>query len=625
MDNSFHRRLTREINNYLSQRIEISEGVFFSQYQTIKRIMKFKNRDLSGSKITEDLRYDYHFDIISPRVDSEVRNMRFDTKDIVIFSQNPTGDFPVVFIANAKLKEWMMNNGEDDKLKDVVEEFSSNGNILFKKVKGGYETTDPLNTYVTNQKAKDINDTALVERHEMTASDLTAMTGWDHVNDVIENSANITFFTATANTSTIDTAIKHYEIYEYTGEISEKEFNALKNIKDGDENKFFLAKVIVAGLTKSNTTEKYTMFAEKLKGTMADWYMDAHRGRYEGRFWRVGIYELLFDHQIRANEIANDIAAGLEWASKVIFKTSDASILQNIRADMDNGDVIRHSQNGEIMQLDVRLHNLDQLIADWNRVLQDADTLSNSTTIVRGEGAPSGMPFRSLSLMNDNATATYMSLRQKLTLPYRRVFREWILPPFLQHLKGEDIFRLTGDDAMVDRFRQVIVNSWYLQNLVKIGYHTQDVAEQIKAEKLKELEDLDPTLKNSPEVWKNVHPRLFVTIKGDKSDASEDTHDIMVFLTLEDDPNRRNWLLDRAYAISGMPIPPKQLTQPPPQSAIDPATGQPIQQGQQPQSTNGQNPRLQQRQQSRQQQQNASPSQPQLPAKTTSVGAAPIR
>jgi len=107
---------------------------------------------------------------------------------------------------------------------------------------------------------------------------------------------------------------------------------------DGDENNFFLAKIVIAGLQKNRMGKNTFYFAEKLTGKISDYYIYAHRGRYNGRFWRVGMCELLFDHQLRANEIGNQLARGLEWASKTIFRSEDPKVLQNIRADLDNGE-----------------------------------------------------------------------------------------------------------------------------------------------------------------------------------------------------------------------------------------------------------------------------------------------
>ena len=63
-----HKRMETDINSYLSQKVEVSNGVFFSQYKTINRIYKFRNRDLSGSKLNPDLSYDYYFDILTHNV-----------------------------------------------------------------------------------------------------------------------------------------------------------------------------------------------------------------------------------------------------------------------------------------------------------------------------------------------------------------------------------------------------------------------------------------------------------------------------------------------------------------------------------------------------------------------------
>ena len=566
-----HKRMETDIGNYISLKVEISRGVFFSQYRTINRIYKFKNRDLTGgAKINPDLSYDYYFDIIAPRTDSEVKNLRFDTKHVLIFSQNPRKDFPAVFIANAMLKSWMADNGEDLKLKAAVEEYSSNGNIGFKKVDGGYEIVDPLNTYITNIRAETVDETDIIERHgDMSASQIKAMTSWDQdvADEVIRDLGDKTYTVDKMATPTQSTA-KKYEIHEYTGEVNEREYNQVKGLEEGDKNIFFLAKVIVAGLQKGGKGKKFTLFAEKLKGKLSDHYIYGHRGRYEGKFWRVGMIELLFDHQIRANEIGNQLARGLEWSSKVVFKSKDSRVLQNIRADLDNGDVVITE---DLSQVDVKMRGFAELINDWNRVQEDADKLSNSFEVVRGETMPSGTPFRLASLIDANAGKLFTILRQKITLPYKRVFREWILPELVKDLKGEDVFRFIGETEILDELRELRVNNWYMQNLVKIGPHTAEIAEAIKAEKLDELRNFDPVIENMNEIWKGVLPRLFVTITGENSDMADNIQDMVELLNVETDPARIAFLLDSIYKIRGIPVPP------PPEEA--PAETQLLQRG----------------------------------------------
>jgi len=557
---SIYKRIETDIDNYLSSQVEISEGVFFNQYDLIKRIYKFKNKALQD-KINSDLSYNYYFDLISPRIDSEIKNLRFDSKNILVFSQNPTKDFAAVFLANAAMKDWLSENGEDIKLKDAIEEFVSNGNVGFKKISDGYEFVDPLNTYITNITAEDIEDTDIIERHEMTATDLRKKKhdGWDNVDQVIKELGNKTF-TAGNLTTPIETTNKRYEIYEFTGEVSEKEYNEVKGEKGGSEDVFFLAKIITAGLKKGGGRQKYTLFCEKLKKSMSDYYLYAHRGKYEGRFWRQGIYEMLFDHQIRANEIGNQLARGLDWASRVIFRSKDSKILQNIRADMDNGDIVI---TDDLTQVDVRMRSLDQLIADWNRLQTDADRLTNSFEVVRGESLPSGTPFRLGLLMDQNAGRMFTLLRQKITLIYKRVFREWVMPELVKGMKGKDIFRFVGETDILDQLREIMVESWYMDNLVQIGPHTREMAEGIKQEKLDEIRDSDPMVENSKEIWEGVLPRMFVTITGEGYLYNETVQDILQLIQYEQDPERINWLLDTMYKIRGINIPPKREEQAP--------------------------------------------------------------
>ena len=554
---NLYKRIETEISSYLFKSVQLSEGVNYSQHEIIDRIYKFANHDHSGEKINSDLSYNYWFDIISPRIDSEVKNLRFDTKNILVFSQNPRKDFAAVFVANASLKNWLSENGEDIKLKTAVERFSANGNVGFKRVAGGYDLIDDLNTYITNVTAESIDDSDIIERYEMIPSQMKKMKEWDqdNVNAVIKELGNKSF-TAAPETTSIESSSKKYEIYEFTGEVSEKEFNSIAGIeKEGDEDTFFLAKIVVAGLNKAKNGNKYTLFAEKLVGKMSDYYIYAHRGRFNGRFWRVGMYELLFDHQIRANEIGNGLARGLEWGSKTIFKSADAKIMMNIRADLENGDIVN---TADLSQVLVRMQGADQLIADWNRLMSDADSLANSYEVVRGETTPSGTTLGATRLMDTNAGKLFVLLRQKITLPYKRVFKQWVLPELIKDMKAKDVFRFTGETDVIDQLREIIVDSWYMDNLVKIGPHTEDIGKAIKQEKLDIMKKEDPVLNNAKEIWNSITSRVFVTITGENSDITDKIQDLMALVTLETDPDRVAWILDTMYKARGIPIPPKK-------------------------------------------------------------------
>jgi hypothetical protein len=547
--------IEEEISDYLSTTVDIAEGVGgYSQYRLVRRITLFKNRIYPGGKTDKQGRYKYWFDIIGPRVNSEVKNLQIDTKNFLVFSTQPQRDFTAVFLANARIKEFLWETGRADELNEVVEQFSGDGNALFKRVKGGYEVSDPSNTYIINQTAKTVDETAVIERHELTQSQLIEKQGvWKNVDEVIEHCHNRTM-SATERSADKTTTNPHYEIYERNGEVSEAELFEAQGKKDGDEKKYVLAKIIVAGLKKGAEDHKYILFAEKLTGKMSDVYTEAHRGPYKGKWWREGLYELLFDHEVRANEIGNQIARGLEWASKAVFRSSESIAANNILTDIANGNIIK---SADLQQVEVRMQGFDQLIADWNRLMADADRVANSFEIVNGE-TPAGTPFRLGALLDQNAGKLFVHLRQKLTIPYKNIFKKWILPELLKDLKTKDVIRLTGDAETISQLRKLQAENWFVRNLVKIGPAAAipEIKEALIEQKIKELGDKEPLLENDKKFWEGVLERLWITITGENMDLTEQMSTLATLLQFETDPFRRAFLLDRVYKVKGIDVPP---------------------------------------------------------------------
>ena len=498
-------------------------------------------------------------------MDNEVKNIDIDTKDILIFSENPVADFAPVFIANAAMKEYMWDTGRAEEMNAVAELYSGDGNVLFKKVKGGFQTTDPLNTYITIQTAETVDDTAIIERHMMTQSEIRSKEGvWNQtaIDHVIKNCGGKTF-SPTLRTGTRSTTSPFYEIYERTGEISEAALFEAQKREDGakgSDSKYVLAKIICAGLSDGGADEKNVLYAEALPAgkKRSDYYIEAHRGAYKGRWWREGMYELLFDHQIRANEIGNQLAKGLEWASKTFFKSADVRTIQSLKTDLQNGDIIR---SDDISQVEVRMQGLDQLIADWNRLMADADAIANSFEVISGDSLPANTPFRLGQLLDVNATKLFVFLREKLGNAYSRVFRSWILPEMVKDLRGKDIFRLTGNSDLIDMFFEIAAQNWYIDNLVEIGPHSPETAMLLKAEKMEELKKNDPLIKNSRDIWNDVIQRLYVTITGENTDLGAQLETLANLIQFEGDPARRAYVLDLIYKTKGIPLPPPPVPQ----------------------------------------------------------------
>lgn len=549
------KKIEQEIRDYLFGEVEITEGYRYSQYRLVRRIGLYANQIYSSGKIDKQGNYKHWFDITMPRRDNEVKNIDFDTKNVMVYSASESAaDFPAVFLTNAALREWMRTSGQAEELNSAIEQGSGWGNVLWKKIKGGYERLDLPNVYIVNQTAKTVNDTAVIERHQLTQSDLRAKAGvYKNIDEVIEYCGNKTF-SATTETTDKETTSPYYEVFERNGEISEAELFEAQGKKGGDETKYVLARVIVAGVEdKDGTDGRYVLFAEKLSGKMSDVYKEYHRGAYVGRWFRQGIVELLFDCQTRANEIGNQIARGLEWASKVILQTQDVLIAQNILTDLKNGDIVK--TKGTLAQVELRMQGIDQLIADWNRNIQTANEIANSREVVTGDSLPSGTPFRLGAMLNQNANKLFDFIREKLAIPLSELFEQWIIPELVKDLKARDVIRLTGDAKYVEMFYQLAVDSWYATNLARIGPHTPELADQLKKTKLDELKRSgDALVKNVPGIWEHFKPRAMVDITGEGVNLLSDLETLYTFISLEQDPVRRRALIEQAMRKKGIDV-----------------------------------------------------------------------
>ncbi len=564
-NSSIFKLIEGEIKSYQDNTVDLSDGVSFSQAKLVKRISLYENQQYPRGKIDSQGDYKYWYDIISPRVNDEVKNIDFDRSNIILYS-DATKDAVGIYLSNLQLSNWLRKTGQGEELNDSVEEFSSWGNVVWKKIKGGYERVDLKNFYVLNQTAKSLEDTAVIERHQLTQSDLrTKEEVWKNVDEVIKSCANKQF-SATEKSTPIDTTSPFYEIYERNGEISESKLKEAQDKTGGDDEKFVLAKVIVAGVKKNGSTaNRYVLFAEKISEMP---YRETHRGRYKGKWFREGMYEILFDCQTRANQLGNQIAKGCEWASKTIFRTADDTFVSNLLTDLRSGDILRAR---DLTQIDVRMQGLDQLIVDWNRNLQVADRLANSYEVVRGETMPSNTPFKLGNLLDQNANKLFDFLREKLALGFQKLIEDWILPDLLRDLKSQRIIDLTNSEENLKDYYKMVVGSWYIKNLINLPPHSPEIAQIIKEAKLEEItKDKKAIVKIEKGFWDNFEPRVKVVITGENVRLAAELESLYSFIQLESDPVRRTALIEMAMAkrnidISNLPktppLPPQQVLQ----------------------------------------------------------------
>ena len=549
------KQMEMEISDYFSKKVSAGGDENYSQPKLVRRISLFEGKIYPNGKFDKQGNYKFWYDIQTSRVDSEVKNIDFDTKNIEAYSPLQIDEVPSL-ISNLKLAEYLRDTGQAEELNSAIEEGSAWGNVVWKKVKKSYERVDLKNFYVINQVAQTLDGSTAIERHQLTSVELREKVGeWKNADKVLK-SCGQNIYKSDVESTEQDTTTPIFSIYERNGEVklSDLKEHLGEKPEETDKDKYVFAKVIGAGTegTNGGVKIKYIVHALNLSGLKnSDIYKEYHRGKYKGRWWREGIIELLFDCQVRANEIGNQIAQGLQYAAKVLFTGEDKQIIQNIITDIKNGDYIRSK---DLRQVEVRMQGFDQLMADWNRNIDQANEIANSREIVQGITPASGTPLGTSQMLNANANKLYDFLREKISIPIRKIYED-IIPEFLESLKAEEVLRLSGDSKMMDRMRNLIAENWYIENLAALGPHTRELAKILKQQKLEELsEKKELFITEFEKIFKNFKPRISVVITGENTRRMEERDAFVQFIPLEADPIRRSAMVEEGMRRSGIDV-----------------------------------------------------------------------
>ncbi len=124
-----------------------------------------------------------------------------------------------------------------------------------------------------------------------------------------------------------------------------------------------------------------------------------------------------------------------------------------------------------------------------------------------------------------------------------------------------------GDDKWLKRYYEVLVNSWYIRNLIVIGPHTQEDVDALKQAKFAEImEKKEAIIPLRKEFWKDFQPRAKVVIAGENVSLMAELETLSNFINLEMDPVRRTALIELAMKKKNIDI--ESLPKTPPEQAM---------------------------------------------------------
>lgn len=548
--------VVKEITDFETSSINLSNNVTFSQYQTVQDNLTQQNKGFLTklAQGQEDDRQSY--DIVTPMVETGVVNIDLDANSILPYTDN-SNYLAQEYFGQSLLKHFIKQTNIGQNINENEYDLLDNGNLVVRRVDNLaeiYRPVLPQNLYVIDQSARTLEDTTVIEKDVMNQTEVRTQTEWANI-DRVDKLCNIS-----------ETEIPYYEIYYRYGELSTcyignvmKEVHGIKyKEKEGDDRKYEQSLVVIAKPRTGAKDEQgkqlkgIVVFAEKLKKeefkitpklkvVRYKPYESVRLGKFNGRFWGEGYREIGRPYQNRANELGNQIRDVMKVASKLVFWSKDVRIAgKNVLSSIENGQILNAS---DLQLLNNQFPNLSLFAEEWNRNINECTKALKAFEVASGETLPSSTSATAINTQNIAVGKYHNFKRERYGLFLGTVFKRWVLPILLKDLNTEEAVEIMGDASYMETIVDAYLNGWLIENVVKMsalsgGVVTKQQAEQILAIKKEELLK-NPKLyaKMTEDFFKDVELYVGIDPTGESFNKQGKVSNIMQLIEFELNPN----------------------------------------------------------------------------------------
>jgi hypothetical protein len=441
-------QIRREAKDFYEHSISVVPGYSFNQYTTLKRIHLYLNSkyENGGQYLGRDLIF---FNVVNGPCEVAARMLNIDTKNIRLWPTNPKSYFST-WLLEKELKQWLKTSKMGKLLNQMAEEAPRYGTVVLEKTKDGARVVD-LRRLINDQTVDNITDSRFVTTiHYMTPTQLRE-TDWDNVERAIE-----LFGSPELQESFEDEAGNYHQmrstpyvkVYRRYGEVPAHwvDDSLRPGTKAGD--KLVRSLMITAGAdyqtesTEGKGEDELGLILFKSRWHKAWPFKDFHYQKIKGRYLGMGIVEMLFDVQVRMNEIKNAKRFSMDLSSMHLFQTKDKIIVRNALTDLQTGDVL-YSPNG-IEPILNEERNLPAFKDEEESYQMHADRISFATDAVNGSPLPASTPATNAIIAQQGSASVYAFKRENLALMLQDFFNDLVLPQCLKDLNAEHVMRFVG-------------------------------------------------------------------------------------------------------------------------------------------------------------------------------------
>lgn len=489
----------REIENFNNTSIKITGNLSFKQKDTIERSTHYYLGEYESGEYDEDGFKKYFYNITRNPTNTTAKAIDFDTSDIRFLTAGGGSSIKTWFFAR-DFKFWFKDKGFGKVLNKIFKRLAQYGSAVIKTIEGEPHVVD-LRNFIIEQDAESIADANyVIELHPYSGYKFYKKAeekGWDNADEVLKEFKQ--------------TQQNHIMVYERYGPV-----------KEGD--KYSYKRVLLAnpGERKDEQGENIGKTFELSRQDFEPEdlpYKEFHLEKVPGRWLGVGVPEILYDAQMRMNELINLQVKGSYWASKRIFQTQDEGISSNVLTDVSNGDVLHVEQ--QLTPVLTEERNLAAYNTEQERWLQNRNEQTFAQSVLQGEKMPAGTPLGSAQMAAGMAKAYFDFVKQNIAQDVKDYLYDEVIPYFKNRNNGEHIINLTGEDfsKLKDLYSTVNANKAVFDFLDKNGRppSQQEMEMMTAAEKT--------SLKNEkqeeiPEgFYDDVEYKLDIIITGEQEDT----------------------------------------------------------------------------------------------------------
>lgn len=431
MDKTIFKEINEIIGSYNNKSIQIIDGLYYNQFQTLKKIEFYWNSQYINGQVDELGRIKPFYNISKFRVNVATRATDLDVKDVRITSDN-VNDRVRSMLLNHELKNWFKEADFSKLLNDWGKTRAKYGGALIKKCMEEEDGKKELEIELVEWKnvitdQTDIENGVIIEVHYMSPSELSKKIGiWENVEEAMKLATKSRGFKGNKDQATE----KRIPIYEVHGEFPE---NYNPETPDGNPNKYERMSFIIAG----NETNKQVMLWHELEDENPYRFLawDSVAGRGLG----IGIVEDGFEAQMWTNDAIISEKNVMDLAGKVFIKTNSKNLGNNIIADMDNGQVIELEDGADANMLNLTPSSLPEFqntVERWNTQYERA---TNTFDAVTGEQMPSNTPLGSVAIQSAQASSFFDYRREEAGIFWTDVLMDWVLPYLIKKINKEHI------------------------------------------------------------------------------------------------------------------------------------------------------------------------------------------